>query len=247
MYFRTCWYTRRYRLVIYLTLAVVLTVLGCLPEAFDFPNGHWALAKMTPMRVARVWDVGTMSTLGILLVILLFAAADLGALAMGEDLKRREMDFLLTRPKPRRYFVWTSWLAGLMELLPLLALPLLVAILLLFEMTRALQPGVMIRLSLVIFALAAAMYGLVYTVSALSGTAQNGLQIAGFLIFLYAGFNFARGGVGFYFVAHPKFWEAFDWYESSHQLFPFANLLILIGVMLALPLIVQTVFDRKDL
>ncbi|HLY62349.1 MAG TPA: hypothetical protein VKV95_16525 [Terriglobia bacterium] len=247
MYFYICWYTKRYRLVIYLTLGIVLTIMGCLPEAFEYRGGHWFLPKMTVALTRRIWDAGTENTLGILLVVMLFAAADLGALAMGEDSKRREMDFLLTRPKPRHFFVWTSWLAGLTELLPLLVIPILTSIVVMFYMTHALFPGVLVGMSLKLFALAAAMYALVFLLSTLSGTAQNGLQIAGFIVFLFAGLNYARNQAWFYPEYHPKLWGAFDWFESSHQLFPFANLLILICATLAMPLIVQAGFKRKDL
>lgn len=247
MYFWICWYTKRYRLVIYLTLAIVLTFMGCLPEALEYQGGHWFLPKMTPPLVTRIWDSGTVNTIGVLIVVMLFAAADLGALAMGEDSKRRELDFLLTRPKPRNYFVWTSWLAGLTELVPLLALPILISVIVMFYMTNALYPGVLVRMSLALFAMAASMYAMVFLFSTLSGTPQNGLQIAGFVVFLYAGFNYARSEAWFNGGFHAKSWSAFDWFEESHQLFPHANLLVLICVTLALPLIAQVGFKRKDL
>jgi hypothetical protein len=234
-------------LIIYLTIAIVMTVLGCLPEALESPGGHWVLARMTAARAARVWDSGTVNTIGLLLVVMLFAAADVGALGMVEDGKGRELDFLLTRPRPRRYFVWTSWLAGLTELLPLLAVPVLTSILLMFYMTHTLLAGDMLRMSLVILAMASAMYALVFLFSTLSGTPQNGLQIAAFVIFLYAGFNMARGEAWYLEGYHPKFWGAFDWLESPQQFFPFFNLLVLMGVTLVLPLIVQAGFKRRDL
>ncbi|HEV2348532.1 MAG TPA: hypothetical protein VG028_01670 [Terriglobia bacterium] len=247
MYFWTCWYTKRYRLVIYLTLAIVLTFMGCLPEALEYRGGHWFLSKMTTALVTRIWEAGTVNTIGVLLVVMLFAAADLGALAMGEDLKRRELDFLLTRPKPRNYFVWTSWLAGLTELVPLLAFPILTSILVMFYTTHALHAGVLVRMSLAIFAMTAAMYALVFLFSTLSGTTQNGLQIAGFVVFLYAGLNYARSEAWFNGGYHPIFWGALDWFEPSHQLFPSSNLIVLICVTFALPVIAQTGFKRKDL
>lgn len=247
MYFWICWFTRRYRLIIYLTLAVALTVLGCLPEAFDFPNGHWALGQMTAMRVAMVWDAGTLYTVGLMLVVMLFAAADLGALAMGEDSRRRELDFLLTRPKSRSYFIWTSWLAGLTELFPLMILPIATSIIVLFWMTHSIQGGVLIRTSLILFVMAAAMYALVFSFSSLSQTAQNGLQIAGFVVFLFAGYRYLRSDAWFDPTYHSEFWGAFDWIETRHQLFPDANLLILLGVVLVLPLVARARFERKDL
>ena len=247
MYFWTCWYTKRFRLTIYLTLALALTVLGCLPEAFEYHTGRWVLGVMTAPRVARIWNGGTDNTLALSLVIMLFAAADLGALALGEDTKRRELDFLLTRPRPRSYFVWTSWLAGVGELIPLLVIPGATSILVMFYMTHVVLAGPMLRMEGVIFAMAAAMLALVFLLATLTGQAQNGFQIAGFVIFLYAGFNYARNEVWFNPDYHPRYYGAFDWYESSHQLFPYANLVFLIAATLALPLITHGGFKRKDL
>jgi ABC-type transport system involved in multi-copper enzyme maturation permease subunit len=247
MYFRICWYTKRYRLIVYLTLAMVLTVLGCLPEALESRGGHWVLADMTAFRVARIWNAGTENTLALLLVIMLFAAADLGALAMGEDTKRRELDFLLTRPRRRSYFIWTSWLAGVGELIPLLVLPGLTSILVMFYMTHTMLAGPLVQMAMVIFVMAAGMFALVYMLATLTGSATNGFQIAGFVIFLYAGINYARNEVWFDPDYRPKYFGAFDWLESPHQFFPYANLVLLIAASLALPLLTQAGFKRKDL
>ncbi len=247
MYFWTCWYTKRYRLTIYLTLAVALTILGALPDGFEYHYGHWVLAKMTLQRVAEVWDVGAGNTLVLILVLLLFAAADLGALAMGDVAKGKDLDFLLTRPRPRRYFIRTSWLAGVAELIPLLVIPILASILVMFCKTHALLARPLLRLAIPLFALAVAMYALVFLLATVSGGAQNGFQIAALVVFLYAGLNYARNEAWFDPDYHHKFFGAFDWFESSHQIFPYANLVILICVTFALPLITQAGFKRIDL
>jgi hypothetical protein len=95
--------------------------------------------------------------------------------------------------------------------------------------------------------MAAAMFALVYLLATLTGSAQNGFQIAGFVIFLYAGFNYARNEAWFYDDYRGKYYGAFDWLDSPHQLFPLANLVLLISVTLLLPLITQAGFKRKDL
>ncbi|MHB8654102.1 MAG: hypothetical protein ACYDA9_09505 [Terriglobia bacterium] len=246
MYFWTCWYTRRFRLAIYLTIAIVLTILGALPEAFVYRAGHWVVPPMTPAFAARIWDAGADHTLTLLLVVLLFAAADLGALALGEDTKRRELDFLLTRPRPHHYFIWISWLAGLTELVPLLVLPIVTSILVLFTLTHTMLAGGLLRHCVPLFAMAAALYTLVFLLATLTGGAQNGFQFAALIIILYNGFNYARNEVWFYRDYRPKYYGAFDWYHSSHQLFPFANIVLLICVTLMLPLLAQAGFKRRD-
>jgi ABC-type transport system involved in multi-copper enzyme maturation permease subunit len=234
-------------LAIYLTIAVVLTILGALPEAFEYRAGHWVILAMTPDRAARIWDVGVDHTLSLLLVVLLFAAADLGALALGEDTKRRELDFLLTRPRPRHYFIWTSWLAGLTELVPLLVLPILTSILVLFTLTRAMLAGRLLQQCVPLFAMAAALYTLVFLLATATGSAQNGFQFAALIIILYNGFNYARNEAWFYRDYRPKYYGAFDWYQSSHQLFPYVSLVLLVCATLMLPLLAQAAFKRRDL
>jgi len=246
MYFWTCWYTKRFRLTIYVTLAIAITFLGILPEAFVYQYGHWRLAEMTAERVAGIWAVGAERVLIIQLVALLFAAADLGALALGEDSKRRELDFLLTRPRPRHYFVWSSWLAGLGGLMGLLILPVLTSMITLFYLTQAVQWGALLRLGGLIFAMAAAMYALVFLLATLTGNALNGLQLGGFVIFLFVAANYAQNELWFLRDYRPKYYGAFNWFDTPHQIFPFANLVIMICVTLALPLITQAGFKRRD-
>lgn len=44
----------------------------------------------------------------------------LGTSNVGSDFAKGTAEFLLTRTRPRRYFVWTGWLTGMAELLSLL-------------------------------------------------------------------------------------------------------------------------------
>lgn len=247
MYFRTCWYIKRYRLTVYLSLAVALTFLGTIPDAFEYQSGHWVLPKITPQLAAHIWDAGTDHTLVLLLIVMLFAAADLGALALGDDTKRRDLDFLITRPRARRYFIWTGWLAGLTELIPLLIVPLLTSVFSLFYMTNVLLPGSLLPRSVDLFALAATMYTVVFLLATLTGSAQNGFQFAALLVVFYAGYHYAQDQVWFMADYRPKYFGAFDWIESSHQLFPFAHLALLACLTLALPFIAEAGFSRRDL
>jgi ABC-type transport system involved in multi-copper enzyme maturation permease subunit len=247
MYFRTCWYIKRYRLIVFLSIAIALTFLGTIPDAFEYQSGHWVLPKMTPKLAAQIWDAGIDHTLVLLLVVMLFAAADLGALALGDDTKRRDLDFLITRPRPRRYFIWTAWLAGLTELVPLLIVPLLTSILSLFYMTHVMLIGLLLPHIVDLFAIAAAMYTLVFLLATLTGSAQNGFQFAALLVFFYAGYHYAQSQAWFLADYRPKYFGAFDWLESPQQFFPYAHLFLLACLTLTLPFIAQAGFSRRDL
>jgi len=258
MYFWTCWISKRYRLAIDLTLAIALTLFATLPAGIVYRYGRLELAPMTPQQVVKTWSSGVENSLMLLLVLLLFAAADLGALAMGEGSKRQDMDFLLTRPRPRRYFVWISWLAGLSQLAPLLGLSVLTSLITLFAMTHVLLPGPLLTLSVAILVEAVAMFTLVFVLVVLTRSAQNSFLITGLVLIAFAILGFVRDpnrtNPGYFQYAiwfdsdyRPKYFGMFDWYTSPHQPFPLANVVLLLCVTLALPLIAQFGFERRDL
>ena len=258
MYFWTCWISKRYRLAIDLTLAIALTLFATLPAGIVYRYGRLELAPMTPQQVVKTWSSGVENTVMLLSVLLLFAAADLGALALGDGSKRREIDFLLTRPRPRRYFIWTSWLAGLSQLVPLLCLSVLTSLIVLFAMTHVMLPGPLLTLSVAILAEATAMFTLVFVLVVLTRSAQNSFLITGLVVIALAFVGYLRDLKRIspsYFIYglwsdsdyHPKYFGLFDWFTSPHQAFPWANLLLLVCVTLALPLIAQSGLERRDL
>jgi hypothetical protein len=254
MYFWACWFNRRYRLIAYLAGAVVVTVLATLPAGLERHEGRWVLTKITSHeQVVKIWQTGTGNTLVALLVILLFVAADLGALGLGDDSERRNLDFLLTRPRSRGQLVWAGWLAGLTQLLPLLIVPLLTCLLVLAAMTHELLSGEALRLSVPLFAMAAAMYTLAFSMATLTASARHGYELAALVVVLYVlyvGYRFAQSpfwwGGWYYRWDSLYLYGVFDWYVSPHQLFPLANLLFLSGAVFLLPYCAQLGFARRD-
>ncbi len=249
MYFWACWFNRRYRLIAYLAGAAVVTVLATLPAGLEHHEGRWVLIKITSHeQVVKIWQTGTNNTLVALLVILLFVAADLGALGLGDDSERRNLDFLLTRPRSRGQLVWAGWLAGLTQLLPLLIVPLLTCLLVLAAMTHELLSGEALRLSVPLFAMAAAMYTLAFSMATLTASARHGYELAALVVVLYVGYHLVQDQWWWY----HDWWNGlylygvFDWYASPHQLFPLANLLFLAGAVFLLPYFAQHSFARRD-
>jgi ABC-type transport system involved in multi-copper enzyme maturation permease subunit len=253
MYFWACWFNRRYRLIAYLALTLVLVVLAALPAGFERYQGHWAMVRITsPEHLAWVWDTGIGNTLAAMLVALVFIAADLGALGLGDDPERGNLDFLLSRPRSRAQLVWSGWFAGLTQLLPLLVLPLLTSLGVLAALTHTLLPGYLLRLSVPLFAMAAAMYTLAFFMATVTGSARHGYELAALAAVLFLGYRLILSGEGEYWMFETDWiWKclhgAFDWYLSPHQLFPLANLLFVAGVILFLPYLAQLSFARRDL
>ena len=248
MYFWACWFNRRYRLIAYLTLAVAITLLAALPAGLEYHEGRWVLVKITSHeQLVRIWHTGVGNTLVALLVILLFVAADLGALGLGDDSERRNLDFLLTRPRPRSHLVWSGWLAGLTQLLPLVIVPLLTCLLVLAGMTHDLLPGEPLRLCVPLFAMAAAMYSVAFFMATVTASARHGYELAALAIVLYTGYYFTRSGWWWYYDWEGLYlYGAFDWYLAPHQLFPLANLLLMVVATCLLPYFAQLSFARRD-
>jgi len=181
-----------------------------------------------------------------------FIAADLGALGLGDDSEQRCMDFLLSRPRSRAHVVWTSWLAGLTQLLPLLVLPLLTSLGVLAALTHALLPGNLFRLSVPLFAMAAAMYTLAFFMATATASARQGYELAALAAVLFLGYKVILSGEGEYALWSTHWlWEylhsAYDWYLSPHQVFHSANLLFVAAATLLLPYLAQLSFARRDL
>jgi len=247
MYFRICWLDKRYRLAAYLTLVTAITVLATLPAGLEFHEGRWVLMKITTYeQVLQIWQAGTDHTLKAMLFLLLFIAADLGALGLGDDSTRRSLDFLLTRPRSRSHFVWTAWLAGVTELVPLLVLPVLTSLAVLFSLTHSLLPREILRMSVPLFAIAAAMYTLVFALAAITQSPRNGYELAAFVIVLYWGVHYTQDIWWLSDYYKPYVFRAFDWYLTPHQLFPGANLVFVVAATLALPLLAERSFRRRE-
>jgi ABC-type transport system involved in multi-copper enzyme maturation permease subunit len=253
MYFWACWFNRRYRLIAYLALTLVLVVLAALPAGLEKLQGHWTVIRITSQEhLAWVWNTGSSNTVAVMLVALVFIAADLGALGLGDDPERGNLDFLLSRPRSRAQWVWSGWFAGLTQLLPMLVLPLLTSLGILAALTHTMLPGNLLRLSVPLFAMAAAMYTLAFFMTTVTASARQGYELAALAVVLFLGYRLILSGQGEFALWRTDWmWEclrsAFDWYLSPHQVFPSANLLFVTGAILFLPYLAQLSFDRRDL
>jgi ABC-type transport system involved in multi-copper enzyme maturation permease subunit len=252
MYFWVCWFNRRYRLIAYLALTLVLVVLAALPAGLEKQQDHWIVVRITSQELlAWVWKTGIGNTLAAMLVALVFIAADLGALGLGDDPERGNLDFLLSRPRSRAQLLWSGWFAGLTQLLPLLVLPLLTCLGVLAALTHTMLPGNLLRLSVPLFAMAAAMYTLAFFMATVARSARHGYELAALATVLFLGYRLILSGEGEYLFEADWLWKclhgAFDWYLSPHQVFPSANLLFVAGAILFLSYLAQLSFDRRDL
>lgn len=111
MYFWKCWRDNRFRFIGYLT---TLTAMGISFTLINVKlNGVQGLWKGP----AQLWSMTAAFVLGAYgsLIISIWALA-LGTASLGEEFQQGTADFLLTRPRRRRYWVWVGWMAGVCEI-----------------------------------------------------------------------------------------------------------------------------------
>jgi hypothetical protein len=112
MYAWKCWRDTRRVVLIYLALLLVggtaflsamFFAMRTQPVVADSPEKLWTMG------------VGLPAILGYLCAVVM--AFVIGSHNVGADIGKGRGDFLLTRPRTRRYFVWTGWTVGLAEVL----------------------------------------------------------------------------------------------------------------------------------
>ncbi len=180
MYFWKHWRDNRARSTVYLILvasfiAVVILMLekslqdlGLLAKTREF----WPL-----------WSV----VLGGCLILVISMALSFGAAGIGEEFAQNTAEFLLTRPRSRRHFVWAGWVAGAAQLLLIVSACIGVTLLILLYRTgtpfawRSLIPVVPL------FVLGTLVYSLTYLLTATLRSSRNGYASGLGIVLFYPG------------------------------------------------------------
>jgi hypothetical protein len=255
VFFWNCWLRNRLRLAAYLVLGCALILLGTLPVTMKSVDRHWVWVHPKTVEAAvAAWNDGVEHTAAVMMFLLLFAAADLGSLGLGESAARKEYHFLITRPRPRRHFVWTAWLTGLAQLGFLALIPLAVALLTLYVLTSGLYPDRFWLLCMGTLVLAALVFSMTFAMALATESSRSGFEVVfSLLIVYYVAKVFVGGGRGrsFWFFSlrqSPDTYAmgAYDWFLTPQQVHYFAPLLM-IAATAVLPFLAQLSFERKDL
>jgi ABC-type transport system involved in multi-copper enzyme maturation permease subunit len=254
VFFWNCWLRNRFRLAAYLVLGCALMLLGTLPVTMKWVHGHWVWVHPETVASAMdAWHFGVEHVLLVMIFLLLFSAADLGSLGVGESAARKDYDFLLTRPRPRRHFVWTAWLAGLAQLCLLALIPLAVAMTTLYALTSRLCPDRLWLLSLGAFELSVLVFSGAFALSLATGSSRNGFELVFSLLVIYYAVKqvmvFSGAEVLFLFFWMPAnlyALGAYDWLLNGPHV-RYVVLLLMLAATAALLFLAQFGFERKDL
>lgn len=209
----------------------------------------------------RLWESTVAITFAATLLCALVMTFVLGNNNVGSDIQKGTGDFLLTRPRPRHYFVWAGWAAGMAEILVLMTISAVVA---LGCSTLAVGPALWqqarwtIRLnsdalltSVPIFAiklvlLAAVVFGLTYFLTVLFKNAARGVVTSLAIVFgYYAMSEVLKQWAGISLPALDFAQHAVTlapWYLAPRVEIPFWTI-----VALAFPFGAQVALNRSDI
>ena len=137
--------------------------------------GRWA-----PSFFLLPWDF-----LGYGPFLLLLTGLSLGATSVGREVGASTMNFVLTRPGPRRNFILTDWtvgLTGMVLILSGLAFPVLPFL----HAVHAKGPGNVLAGLPALWVLGAAVYGLAHFTTLVAGSASKGLVLSAATLLTYS-------------------------------------------------------------
>lgn len=247
MYFWKCWRDRRTDFISFLivvsVICLVLTIVIAKTEGLTW------VGKGTPEVVLRVWSLATELVLGVCAsLFIFFTALTLGASGVGEEFKERTADFLLARPRRRRYWVWMGWCAGVCELLGMVFLAVVATFGTLTYLSGYVYTWRLLATTLPLTVGGAVVYGLAYLMTVVARSGRQGLSY----------------GIGILFVALLlpiavyQYWKAnlpsvlsfmlagCKWATSPTAVFPVGGLVLWTLVALAFPVAAQLVLERAE-
>lgn len=172
MYLLKCWRDTRSA---FLAFVGALLAVGAFCAYVHFDPFGWLAAK--PIETRELWQFSVDALLGTILEVPLAAGLVLGALGVGTEFEKGTADFLLTRPRSRRYFLWTSWGLGAAQMV---ALALVSKLLRLAPLgSRRVESLGDFLPSLVAFCtLVLVIYSLTYLMTTLARNSRNGIALA---------------------------------------------------------------------
>jgi len=182
MYFWKCWRDTR---GCFLILLGALLAAGAFAAYVKFDPFGWIAAK--PMDLRILWQGLATALLDTTAITVPVAGGlFLGALGVGMEFEKGTADFLLTRPRTRRYFLWTSWGLGAAQSVVLVLLGCL------FRFARlgvrpVKGPGEFFRLLVALCTLALFCYTVTYLMTTLARNSRNGMALAILAISGYEG------------------------------------------------------------
>jgi hypothetical protein len=242
MYVWKCWRDSRSRFIFSLIAFPVLCVLF----TFIAVRLGWGGA---PPTVIQSWSETTEIVLGgwAAFFSLLWGLV-VGSSGLGEEFKDKTLDFLLVRPRPRRYWVWMGWWEGVWELSLMILLTVGATFGTLVYLTGQVQTWWPLAAVLPLALGGAVTHGLTYFMTLLARSGRQGLSYGFGILFIDLLLPVA---LAYYWkINFPSVWgfimAACKWFTSASGTFPAGSLLLWAVIALAFPFAAQLVLQRAE-
>ncbi len=181
----------------------------------------------------------SLTAMGVLIALCLCETGLARDFALGQG------EFVLTRPRRRRYFAWTGWLFGAGQIFLTMALMLLCGFGLLFYLSGVVLNWRALALPILLLPSILLLYGIGYAL-AVSTNGRNGAITAFGVLLLY--FFVVPAFYFYWHVALPRWWFSSlpDWAIRGQGSFPAVALVGWIAFALVFPLLTQWKLERKE-
>jgi ABC-type transport system involved in multi-copper enzyme maturation permease subunit len=247
MYFWKCWRDSRTHFIVSIialpALCVFLTVIAVGSGDPD------AMRKASTLSVVRAWSATTEIVLGGCgSFFTLMWGLVLGASGLGEEFKERTADFLLARPRRRRYWVWMGWSVGVSELGVMVLLAVGATFGTLTYLTGHVHTWRPLATTLPLAVGGAVVYGLTYFMTVVARSGRQGLSYGIGILFIDL---LLPSVVSYYWNVNLPSVLGFmigacKWVTSASRAFPAGALLLWTVIALAFPVAAQLVLERAE-
>jgi ABC-type transport system involved in multi-copper enzyme maturation permease subunit len=248
MYFWKCWRCSRarffYCLIVVILLFGTFTVGTVKVSEVDAMRQNPALAVLRNPSTAAA---SLFESWGSIFVIIWGFV--LGGASLGEEFKDRTADFLLARPRRRRYWVWAGWSIGLAEMVATVLLMGAVTFASLVFLRGNLPTWRPLAMLLPLALNGILVYGLTYLMSVVVRGSQLAISYSiGILaldMLIPAALGHYHLNVNFLYCG-INLGKVFVWATKMSGTFPFAALFAWTAVALAFPLAAQLLLERAE-
>jgi hypothetical protein len=159
------------------------------------------------------------------------------------EFEKRTVDFLLTRPRSRRYFLWASWAVGALQMVALV-LAGHVAQLSKKNPNPFAESSVLLRSLVVHSVIALVFFSVTYLMTTLALNTRNGTSLAVLTVVAYLGLHVWLRL--WYEVVIPTPWETLGPASRGAEPLPVLGMAGWLAVCLVLGLVAQFRFERTE-
>ena len=246
MYVWKCWRDSRSRFV---TSVIALAALCVFLTYMEVRFGAGVTRGGPPQAVTHAWSSVTRVVLGgVASLFTLFLGLLMGVSGPGQEFKERTAEFLLVQPRPRRYWVWTGWSVGVLELSAMVLLTTATTFGTLAYLTGHVQTWRPLATAVPVALGGAVAYGLTYFMTVVARNDRQGLSYGFGILFidlmLPAAASYYRN------VNLPSvlgfMLNACKWVTGATPALPVGSLVLWTFIALALPFGAQLVLERAE-